>query len=117
MAVEKSRLEFRICEYAVRSIASPISWTMASRRWVRTDTVMGSIMGSSEEPAADVHLGRQRTMDRALLRDLQQPGAGVAVQPAGEDDLGVDPIEPARFRLALVAVSRVDLRVPEPHLD
>jgi hypothetical protein len=46
MAVEKSRLELRICEYAVRSIASPISSTMAEKRWVSTDTVMGSIMAS-----------------------------------------------------------------------
>src|SRR5947207_11407003 len=44
MAVEKSRLELRICEYAVRSIASPISCTMDSKRWVRTLTVIGSAM-------------------------------------------------------------------------
>src|SRR5439155_661248 len=44
IAVEKSRLEFRICEYAVRSIASPISCTIASKRWVRTETVTGSSM-------------------------------------------------------------------------
>src|SRR5437867_1248624 len=42
-AVEKSRLELRICEYAVRSMASPISWTIASRRCVSTDTVTGSV--------------------------------------------------------------------------
>src|SRR3989441_8994284 len=44
IAVEKSRLELRICEYAVRSIASPISCTMDSKRWVRTLTVIGSAM-------------------------------------------------------------------------
>src|SRR5438034_8632421 len=42
-AVEKSRLELRIWEYAVRSMASPISWTIASRRCVSTDTVTGSV--------------------------------------------------------------------------
>src|SRR3989475_9889093 len=44
MAVEKSRLELRICEYAVRSIASPISSTMAEKRWVRAEMVTGSSM-------------------------------------------------------------------------
>src|SRR5437773_2396405 len=44
ISVEKSRLEFRICEYAVRSMASPISCTMDSKRWVRTLTVIGSAM-------------------------------------------------------------------------
>src|SRR5262245_36489497 len=43
-AVEKSRLELRICEYAVRSMASPISTTIDSKRWVRTETVIGSII-------------------------------------------------------------------------
>jgi N-methylhydantoinase B len=32
MPIEKSRLELRICEYEVRSIASPISVTMEERR-------------------------------------------------------------------------------------
>src|SRR5882724_1109772 len=42
MPVEKSRLELRICEYEVRSIASPISSTMARRRCWTTETVIGS---------------------------------------------------------------------------
>src|SRR5580704_4327634 len=42
MAVEKSRLELRICEYEVRSIASPISSTIASRRCWMTETMTGS---------------------------------------------------------------------------
>src|SRR5215475_7605769 len=41
-AVEKSRLELRICEEAVRSMASPISCTMDSRRCWMTETVMRS---------------------------------------------------------------------------
>ena len=41
---EKSREEFRICEYAVRSIASPISSAMAFRRFCKTATVIGSVM-------------------------------------------------------------------------
>src|SRR5262245_15413426 len=41
-AVEKSRLELRICEYEVRSIASPISCTIASSRCWMTETVIGS---------------------------------------------------------------------------
>src|SRR5215831_11792038 len=53
-AVEKSRLEFRICEYAVRSIASPISCTMDSSRCWMTDTVMRSnaMRASSDDGAA-----------------------------------------------------------------
>jgi hypothetical protein len=42
MAIEKSRLELRICENDVRSIASPISSTMPVRRCWITDTVMAS---------------------------------------------------------------------------
>ena len=42
IAVEKSRLEFRIWENEVRSIASPISSTMPTRRCWTTDTVIGS---------------------------------------------------------------------------
>ena len=41
-AVEKSRLELMICEYEVRSIASPISSAIACSRWRTTETVMGS---------------------------------------------------------------------------
>ena len=41
-AFEKSRLELRICEYEVRSIASPISSTVARRRLSRTARVTGS---------------------------------------------------------------------------
>src|SRR4029453_14257358 len=84
MAVEKSRLELRICEYAVRSIASPISCTMASKRCVSTDTVMGSIMMASHQPTADVDLGRERAVHRALAGDLEQPTALLAVQRAGQ---------------------------------
>src|SRR3546814_327655 len=49
IAVEKSRLELRICENAVRSIASPISSTMPVRRCWITETVIGSgaVMASS----------------------------------------------------------------------
>src|SRR5215471_21366247 len=41
IAVEKSRLELRICEYEVRSIASPISSTIASRRCWMTEVTTG----------------------------------------------------------------------------
>ena len=44
--MEKSRDELRICEYAVRSIASPISSAMALSRFCRTATVMGSVMAA-----------------------------------------------------------------------
>ena len=42
IAVEKSRLELRICENEVRSMASPISSTMPTRRCCTTETVIGS---------------------------------------------------------------------------
>src|SRR5438876_11578321 len=54
IAVEKSRLEFRICEYAVRSIASPISCTIASSRCWITDTVMRSIIRCSPHSLSGV---------------------------------------------------------------
>src|ERR671936_2565805 len=54
MAVEKSRLELRICEYAVRSIASPISSTIAENRWVRTEIVTGSSMTAVYAASGDV---------------------------------------------------------------
>src|ERR1039458_7782551 len=42
IAVEKPRLEFRICEYEVRNIASPISSTIACNQCRITDAVIGS---------------------------------------------------------------------------
>src|ERR1700743_3130172 len=42
IASEKSRLELRICEYDVRSMASPISATIELSRCWTTERVMGS---------------------------------------------------------------------------
>ena len=47
IAVEKSRLELRIWEYDVRSIASPISSTMACSRCCTTETVTGSTVSAT----------------------------------------------------------------------
>ncbi|MGY4230725.1 hypothetical protein ACVMIH_008086 [Bradyrhizobium sp. USDA 4503] len=44
IASEKSRLELRICEYEVRSMASPISFTIDDRRCWTTERVIGSIL-------------------------------------------------------------------------
>src|SRR6267142_2493443 len=90
---------------------------MASKRWVSTDTVMGSIMGSSGQPAADVDLGGERAMDRALAGDLQQSGPLLTVESPRESDLAVDPVEPALLRLALGAIDGVDLGVLQAYLD
>src|SRR5262249_10139667 len=64
-------LELRIWEYAVRSIASPISCTMASRRCVRTETVTGSLMASRvSSPAARRRAGLSR--DQGLSGDQER---------------------------------------------
>ena len=42
-AMEKSRDKLRICEWAVRGIASPISSAMAFSRFCSTATVIGSV--------------------------------------------------------------------------
>src|SRR5437879_9632700 len=48
IAVEKSRLEVRICEYAVRSIASPLSPTMAEQPGDRAEKVAGHRMQEAD---------------------------------------------------------------------
>src|SRR6266478_1685819 len=71
IAVEKSRLELRICEYAVRSIASPISSTMAEKRCVRTEMVTGSSMPAVYARSANVadpeEMGPQRTAGQRVV--------------------------------------------------
>src|ERR687892_1318124 len=97
-------------------MASPISCTMASNRWVSTETVMGSIMAASHEPAADADFGLERAMHGALLRDLEQSGPLRLVQRPGEGDFVLDPVEPPFPGLALRAVGGVDLRVLKSNL-
>src|SRR2546422_11616342 len=82
MAVEKSRLELRICEYAVRSIASPISSTMAEKRWVRTEMVVGSSMPAVYAGAGDVGDPEEVGAERAGGERGVQP-------PVGGDKTGV----------------------------
>src|SRR3989475_11858646 len=79
MAVEKSRLELRICEYAVRSIASPISSTMAEKRWVRTEMVTGSSMQA-------VYAGSGNVGDPEEMGAERAGGERVGEPPIGSDD-------------------------------
>src|SRR2546423_1389754 len=71
IAVEKSRLELRICEYAVRSIASPISSTMAAKRCVRTEMVTGSSMEAVYAGSGNVgdpeDMGAQRAAGQRVV--------------------------------------------------
>src|SRR6266571_6933660 len=97
-AVEKSRLEFRICEYAVRSIASPISWTIASKRCCRTETVIGSsivrtvyservVLASAH--AASRGAGARRVPRRvrsSRIRGPARPYAAAQAAPQTRDD-------------------------------
>src|SRR2546428_12494890 len=76
MAVEKSRLEFRICEYAVRSIASPISSTMAEKRWVRTEMVTGSSMPAVYAGSGNVGDPEEMGAERAGGERVVQPPIG-----------------------------------------
>src|SRR3989440_8603359 len=77
MAVEKSRLEFRICEYAVRSIASPISSTMAEKRWVRTEMVTGSSMQAVYAASGQVGDPEQMGAEWTVLeRTIKGPVGG-----------------------------------------
>src|SRR5438477_2474941 len=88
-AVEKSRLEFRICEYEVRSSTSPISWTIASSRSPTTDTVTGSTMPTPLRPESVAHR-RQRGNRRSALTLGARAGTlaglalGLHVARAGE---------------------------------
>ena len=77
IAVEKSRLELRICEKEVRSIASPISSTMPLRRCWTTETVIGSTLDmrhSSVRPDRNLAYldsgvrGNQSDRDRTACR-------------------------------------------------
>src|SRR6266567_3431293 len=85
IAVEKSRLELRICEYAVRSMASPISCTMDSKRWVRTLTVIGSAMALT--------LPRRLRLRRPVANKDQGKGAGAEMhyRPPGFRALRISP--------------------------
>src|SRR2546430_8848884 len=76
MAVEKSRLELRICEYAVRSIASPISSTMAEKRWVRTEMVTGSSMPAVYGGSGNVGDPEEMGAERAGGERVVQPPIG-----------------------------------------
>src|SRR6266850_481048 len=85
MAVEKSRLELRIWEYAVRSIASPISSTMAEKRWVRTEIVTGSSMQAVYAASGQVgdpeHVRAQRAvLERAIQHAVGRHHRAVAQQ-------------------------------------
>src|SRR2546428_13481583 len=80
IAVEKSRLELRICEYAVRSIASPISSTMAEKRWVRTEMVTGSSMQAVYAGSGNVGDPEEMGAERA--------GGGRGVEPPIGSDKG-----------------------------
>ena len=80
IASEKSRLELRICEYDVRSMASPISATIAlSRCWTTarvmgsTDADMSDILGLIHWPATASNL--------LLARRLDGPGVAVSDHP------------------------------------
>src|ERR1700761_9108183 len=60
IASEKSRLELRICEYDVRSMASPISATIELSRCWTTERVMGStetVMGGLRLRGSALFLG------------------------------------------------------------
>src|SRR3984957_18336172 len=95
IAVEKSRLELRICEYEVRSIASPISSTMACSRCCTTETVTGSTsatlvsccfhrQGNSMAEPVQVHIiGASGRSGATLCRSLQADG--IAIVPIVRD--------------------------------
>src|SRR6267378_2640761 len=76
IAVEKSRLELRICEYAVRSIASPISSTMAEKRCVRTEMVTGTSMRAVYAASGQVRDPHHVRPERAVLERAIQHAVG-----------------------------------------
>src|SRR5207244_9153040 len=76
IAVEKSRLELRICEYAVRSIASPISSTMAEKRCVRTEMVSGSSMQAGYAGSGNVGDPERMGAERAGGERVVEPPIG-----------------------------------------
>ena len=87
-AIEKSLLELRICEYDVRSIASPISATIELSRCWTTERVIGSTAAmtaplSSRPP---IFAGKQSGKLPTSAVDPQTRSARVAcVQPCLAD--------------------------------
>jgi hypothetical protein len=56
-------------------------------------------------------------VDGASLRDLHEAGPLLTRQVSGELDVPFDPVDAPLLRLAVRAVSRVDLRVPKTNRD
>src|SRR4051812_46582780 len=92
--MEKSRLEFSICEYEVRSIASPISATIELRRGWMTERVIG---------ATDISLVPLRRRDRECGSGGPTSG-GIAEQPSPDNSLpgSRDPVDRIPYRVGRV---------------
>src|SRR5687768_4764021 len=71
----------------------------------------------SNESRPDVDLGRERPVNRALVRDHDEARPLLVAQTSLELDVALDAIEHAALRLTIRAVCRMDLGVPKPHRD
>src|SRR2546429_3831317 len=57
---------------------------------------------------ANVHLRRQRAMDRTFIRDLQQPPALLRIERAAQRDGALDAVDHPFLGLAILAIGGVD---------
>src|SRR5689334_8541222 len=73
--------------------------------------------GRVDEPARNLDLRMQCTMDRTFLGDFEEALALRRIERAAELDGSFDPIDLAFLGLAIGAVGGVDLRVRQLHGD
>src|SRR5262249_10509720 len=69
----------------------------------------------SNHAGLDVDLGRERTMDWALVGDLQQARALLVAERARELHVALDEVQQALFRFAGLTVRSVDFRMSKSH--
>ncbi len=85
-----------------------------------------SPVSASDEPCesiaslqfgADVDPGAQRLVNRAAIRDCEEPGTLVFAERTVQCDLAIDDREPGRLRLAIRTILNVDAGVAKAYAD
>ena len=92
-----------------------------TRHWQRHTTRGNSGLRprnrDSDLARRDVNLRRQRAVNRALVRNFQEPRALFCRQRSGELDESLDLVEHSFLGLAFGTINRVNLRVPQRNGD
>src|SRR5260370_8697166 len=71
-----------------------------------------AILGPLYRP--NLHLRRQRAMDRTFIRDLQEPPALLRIERAAQCDGAIDAVDHPFLGLAILAIAGVDSPMPHP---